>query len=297
MGFSRKYIKEKNFVLTLVRDRSDNKMLEEHVRILTTESKDMHPLVELADVSELQDLSGFTEAGVAESASMEIERRPHKRDRLAILVSNDEVHRLASIYSAISFYFRCDVRVFREFLTAVKWLGMDDFTNEINELRGHRISRKLRIATPETAEQIEEYFDLRWRVLRAPWKQPLGSERDAFDPSADHVTAHDSNGRLVGVGRVHLNGDTEAQIRYMATEEDCRGLGVGRAILERLEQLARAHGVERIVLNARDDAVEFYERLGYSVIGPGPTLFDEINHSQMEKRLQDGGAEPRLGRA
>ena len=145
----------------------------------------------------------------------------------------------------------------------------------------------LQISKPETPEQWGEYFDLRWRILRAPWDQPRGSEKDEFDEIADHVAVRDQEGRLLGVGRLHLNNEKEAQIRYMATEEDCRGLGVGQAIIIKLEELARARGVERIVLNARDNVIGFYQRFGYTVIGPGPTLFGKVKHSKMEKRLQD----------
>jgi ribosomal protein S18 acetylase RimI-like enzyme len=145
----------------------------------------------------------------------------------------------------------------------------------------------LQISKPETPEQWGEYFDLRWRILRAPWDQPRGSEKDEFDEIADHVTVRDQEGRLLGVGRLHLNNEKEAQIRYMATEEDCRGLGVGQAIIIKLEELARARGVERIVLNARDNVLGFYRRFGYTVIGPGPTLFGKVKHSKMEKRWQD----------
>jgi len=145
----------------------------------------------------------------------------------------------------------------------------------------------LQISKPETPQQWGEYFDLRWRVLRAPWDQPRGSEKDEFDEIADHVAVRDQDGRLLGVGRLHLNNEKEAQIRYMATEEDCRGLGVGRVIINKLEELARARGVERIVLNARDNVLGFYLRFGYTVIGPGPTLFGKVKHSKMEKRLQD----------
>ena len=145
----------------------------------------------------------------------------------------------------------------------------------------------LQISKPETPQQWGEYFDLRWRVLRAPWDQPRGSEKDEFDEIADHVAVRDQDGRLLGVGRLHLNNEKEAQIRYMATEEDCRGLGVGRVIIKKLEELARARGVERIVLNARDNVLGFYRRFGYTVIGPGPTLFGKVKHSKMEKRLQN----------
>lgn len=146
----------------------------------------------------------------------------------------------------------------------------------------------LQIAKPETPEQLDEYFDLRWRILRAPWDQLRGSEKDEFDAVADHVTVRNQDGRLLGIGRLHLNSEEEAQIRYMAVEEDCRGFGVGRAIIRKLEALARARGAARIVLNARDDVVGFYQRCGYSVVGPGPTLFDKVKHSKMEKGLQDG---------
>ncbi|MBW1868494.1 MAG: GNAT family N-acetyltransferase [Deltaproteobacteria bacterium] len=105
---------------------------------------------------------------------------------------------------------------------------------------------------PESPEEFEEYYDLRWRVLREPWSQPRGSEKDEFDPIADHVTVRDEDGKLIGIGRLHLNNDREAQIRYMATEEDARGCGAGRVIIERLETIARERDVHRITLNARE---------------------------------------------
>lgn len=153
------------------------------------------------------------------------------------------------------------------------------------------ITRMLQIGKPETPEQLAEYFDLRWRILRAPWDKLRGSEKDEFDAVADHVTVRGPDGRLLGVGRLHMNSMEEAQIRYMAVEDDSRGLGVGRAILKKLEALARARGAKRIVLNARDNVVGFYQRCGYSVVGPGPTLFDIIRHSRMEKILPDRDAE------
>lgn len=143
----------------------------------------------------------------------------------------------------------------------------------------------LHLAEPRTPDELDEYFELRWHALRAPWNQPRGSERDALETSATHVTARDDNGRLVGIGRIHSNGAGEVQIRYMATREDCRGLGIGRAIVERLESIAAVEGATLIRLNAREPAVGFYERLGYEVVGEGPMLFGTIRHKTMIKRL------------
>ena len=146
----------------------------------------------------------------------------------------------------------------------------------------------LQISKPETPGQFDEYYNLRWRVLRAPWDKLRGSEKDEYDESADHVTARDHHGRLLGIGRLHMNSKEEAQIRYMVVEEEYRGFGVGRAIINKLEEFARARGATRIVLNARNSVLGFYQRCGYSVIGPGPTMFDKVKHSKMEKILQDG---------
>ena len=143
----------------------------------------------------------------------------------------------------------------------------------------------LQIGKPETPEQFKEYYDLRWRILRAPWDRLRGSEMDEFDEAADHVTVRDVDGRLLGIGRLHMNNVQEAQIRFMATEEFCRGFGIGRALIGKLEEIARDRGAEHIVLNARAYVVGFYQRYGFVVTGPGPTLFDKLKHSRMEKSL------------
>ena len=135
MGFTRKYIKDRHFVLTLVRDGANESLLKEHVQLLTAEAKEIHPFVELADASELNDLSGFTEIGIAIAGATEFDRKPFKRDKLAILVSRDETHELASCYRAPSLYFRVDTKIFRDFKQAIEWLGVADIENEINDLR------------------------------------------------------------------------------------------------------------------------------------------------------------------
>jgi N-acetylglutamate synthase-like GNAT family acetyltransferase len=145
--------------------------------------------------------------------------------------------------------------------------------------------RTFTLSAPRTEAEFEAYYDLRWRVLRAPWAQPRGSERDEFEEVADHVTAVDPEGRLIGVGSLRPTGQGEARIRYMAIEEAWRGRGVGRAILARLEAQAQRRSVSRILLNAREGVIGFYERMGYSVAGEAPTLFGVIRHSRMEKQL------------
>jgi len=132
--------------------------------------------------------------------------------------------------------------------------------------------------------EMDRYYDLRWRVLREPWSQERGRERDEHERDAIHLGAWLGE-RLVGVGRVHFVASDTAQIRYMAVEPEMQGRGIGGRILEELELRARQRGAKRIVLNARDRAVAFYRRHGYSVTHSSETLFNAIPHWEMLKTL------------
>lgn len=141
------------------------------------------------------------------------------------------------------------------------------------------------LVEPSTAADWAAYFDLRWRVLREPWDQPRGSERDELDTAAFHLMIPAPDGSALAVGRLHVNSPEEAQVRYMAVDPSWQNQGLGARILTGLEHHARAVSVKRIVLNARDKAQPFYERHGYRVIGPAPTLFQDIRHCKMLKEL------------
>ena len=138
---------------------------------------------------------------------------------------------------------------------------------------------------PNNDAEWESYYDLRWRVLRAPWGQPRGGDADEGMQKTVHAMIADDAGRAIAVGRLLFKSPTEAQVRSMATEEDMRGQGLGRRVMEYLEQAARAEGVTTIFLNAREDVVPFYATLGYEVTGDAPTLFDVIRHKAMRKQL------------
>ena len=141
------------------------------------------------------------------------------------------------------------------------------------------------LTEPRSEADWESYFDLRWRVLRAPWNQPRGSERDAQEDESIHLMLCDPSRHVVAVGRLHFRSPTEAQIRYMAVEQAFAGRGLGSRILRGLESRACAAGVKRLVLNARKDAAPCYLKHRYSVTGPADTLFGVIEHVRMERAI------------
>ena len=145
---------------------------------------------------------------------------------------------------------------------------------------------RFQIVSPESREDFERYYELRWRLLREPWQQPRGSERDALESQSIHLMACAAAKTPAGVARLHFNSAEEAQIRYMAVAADVRGQGIGRALLEALEGRARACGAQCIVLNAREGAAGFYSRARYQVVAAAQPLFGTIPHIAMRKSLR-----------
>ena len=144
-----------------------------------------------------------------------------------------------------------------------------------------------KVIAPQSITEFEHYYDLRWRILRAPWQQPRGSERDHHDDNAIHAMALNDEGHIIGVARLHQINNTTAQIRYMAVENGWQRSGIGDALLRYLEAQARALGVRLIKLNARENSVEFYTKRGYQITGPGHLLYGEIKHQILEKPLDN----------
>ena len=141
------------------------------------------------------------------------------------------------------------------------------------------------LRAPESAEEFSQYYHLRWQVLRKPWQQSLGSEQDEYEQESIHRMIIDDNGNILAVGRLEQSAPQQGQIRYMAVCETAQGQGLGRKIIAELELQARKLGLTEIVLNAREHALSFYQKLAYQNHGISHVLFDEIKHFKMSKKL------------
>jgi len=140
------------------------------------------------------------------------------------------------------------------------------------------------IRAPQTTEEWNNYYAVRYLTLRKPWNQPLGSERDDDEQQAVHAAAFAGN-QIVGVARLQFLSADKGQIRYMGVLPDFGKTGIGSKLLKYLETLAKEKGGRTIVLNARDYALPFYEKNGYRIKEKSYLLWDEIQHYLMEKTL------------
>ena len=134
-------------------------------------------------------------------------------------------------------------------------------------------------------DEMEQYFHLRWKILRAPWDQPRGSECDEMEDESYQLAAIADDGKIVGCGRLQLNTVSEAQIRYMAVDTSQQGSGIGKLIVAGLEEEAARRGASKVILQARGNALDFYRACGYVVKEKTFLLFNSIQHYLMEKEL------------
>ena len=146
--------------------------------------------------------------------------------------------------------------------------------------------QSVEVREPHSQEEWEAYYSLRWRILRAPW-QPDGPDRDETDDTSLHRMVCTATGDVLAVGRLHRVDDQTGQIRFMAVESGRERKGYGSLLLASLEAAARDMKLTEIILQARENAVPFYQHHGYQVKEKTFLLFDEIQHYLMTKPLDD----------
>ena len=128
---------------------------------------------------------------------------------------------------------------------------------------------------------LDACFAIRRTVFVVGQGVPLELDRDDDDAKATHWIARAGNGEAVGTARARVVGGS-AKAERVAVLRERRGTGVGRSLMEAVEQWAASEGLGRVELNAQVDAVPFYLALGYREEGE---LFEEagIPHRAMSK--------------
>ncbi|MFT5778673.1 MAG: putative GNAT family N-acyltransferase [Crocinitomicaceae bacterium] len=142
----------------------------------------------------------------------------------------------------------------------------------------------IEIRTPKTDQEWESYYDLRYRILRAPLDKPRGSERNDQDAIGIHFALYDDNA-LKAIARLDQSEEGISQVRFVAVEENSQGKGYGRQIMLATEEAAAARGDSKMILHARDYAVDFYLKIEYEIVEKSYKLFDVLQHFLMEKQF------------
>lgn len=132
-------------------------------------------------------------------------------------------------------------------------------------------------------DDYKRILKLREEVLRKPLGLHFSDEELQKEKANMHMGAYEDD-RMLGCCMLVEEGEKTVRLRQMAVVNDVQGKGIGRALMQFAENLARDRGYKRITMHARKNATGFYEKMGYKKTGEE---FEEITipHYVMEKEL------------
>lgn len=131
--------------------------------------------------------------------------------------------------------------------------------------------------------QYQDMIQLRNEVLRKPLGLTFTEEELEKEKENLLIGAYEED-VMLGCCMLVDEGDGTVRLRQMAVVNDLQGKGIGKALMNFAENLARDRGFEKITMHSRKNSVGFYGKMGYKLVG---TEFEEITipHYVMEKKL------------
>ena len=124
---------------------------------------------------------------------------------------------------------------------------------------------------------------LRDEVLRKPLGLSFTADELELEKNNLLMGAYEDD-QMLGCCMLVEEEPETVRLRQMAVLNDLQGKGIGKALMQFAENLARDRGYKKIIMHARKNALGFYEKMGYRKVGEE---FHEITiaHYVMEKEL------------
>ncbi|HEY0434352.1 MAG TPA: GNAT family N-acetyltransferase [Chitinophagaceae bacterium] len=132
-------------------------------------------------------------------------------------------------------------------------------------------------------KEYQQMIKLRDDILRKPLGLTFTQEELETEKENMLIGAFE-DGQILGCCMLVEESPGSVKLRQMAVLNALQGKGIGRALMQFAENLARDHGYRTITMHARKHAVGFYEKMGYRVKGD-EFLEVSIPHLEMEKAL------------
>ncbi|KEK23130.1 GNAT family N-acetyltransferase [Bacillus gaemokensis] len=132
---------------------------------------------------------------------------------------------------------------------------------------------------------LEIAFQIRKDVFVKEQGVPLEDEFDTFDKLSDlchHILVY-FNEMPVGTGRIRYV-DGIGKLERICILKPYRKYGLGKVIIQTLEEIAREHGIYKVKLHGQTHAEGFYTKLGYHT-SSDVFMEDDIPHILMTRDL------------
>lgn len=131
--------------------------------------------------------------------------------------------------------------------------------------------------------EYKQMLKLRDDILRKPLGLTFSKEELEKEKNNLLMAAYEDD-QMLGCCMLVEEDPQTVRLRQMAVLNDLQGKGIGKALMNFAENLARDRGYKKITMHARKNAIGFYEKMGYKQVG-GEFQEITIPHYVMEKRL------------
>lgn len=140
-----------------------------------------------------------------------------------------------------------------------------------------------------TEEELRQCLSVRKEVFVDEQQVPLDLELDEFDASTSacrHFLIRD--GELpIAAARYRMYDERTAKLQRIAVRQPYRGKGIGKMMIDMMEDDICERGIASIMLDAQTHATRFYEKLGYATVSEEPFLDAGIWHVRMTKTITE----------
>lgn len=127
----------------------------------------------------------------------------------------------------------------------------------------------------------KESLAIRKVVFMDEQKVPYELEIDELEDVSHHVVGYIDN-TPTATARIYEKYPAAYKIQRVAVLTERRKTGLGKQLMNEIERYATELGAEKLILDAQDYAIPFYEKLGYVVEGEG-FMDAGIPHHSMTK--------------
>lgn len=139
--------------------------------------------------------------------------------------------------------------------------------------------RNIVYGTPE----YETSIDIRNEAFRKPWGLNIRDEDLTGDKNMDMYGGF-KDGKMIATVFLTEDDSETARVKSVAILEEYRVNGLGRYLMDFIENLARERGYKKSKLMGRVSVEGFYHKLGYETISK-PYDYNTIPHIDMIKTL------------
>jgi GNAT superfamily N-acetyltransferase len=133
------------------------------------------------------------------------------------------------------------------------------------------------------SKEYQQMIKLRDDILRKPLGLSFNVEELEKEKDNMLIGAFEDDDMLGCCMLVEENSE-KVRLRQMAVLNDLQGKGIGRALMNFAENLARDRGYKIMSMHARKTTAGFYERMGYKITS-NEFIQITIPHFVMEKQL------------